>query len=70
MTLVTTTKVKPGRHIDVEREVRKLIFLVFDEQDIEIPYAHRVIVFKGPDGLPVADEDARSLLQAAPGDIR
>jgi len=42
----TITRVKPGRHKQVGRELRKLIKDTFDREGIEIPYARRVLIIK------------------------
>jgi small conductance mechanosensitive channel len=44
------TRVAPGRHLDVERALRKLIKEAFDAHGIEIPYAKRVLIM--PDADP------------------
>ncbi|MDZ8118244.1 mechanosensitive ion channel family protein [Pontiella agarivorans] len=44
--LRTITRVKPGCHQQVARDLRKLIKEAFDGQGIEIPYARRVLIFK------------------------
>ena len=49
LTIRTVTKVKPGRHLQAERDFRKLIKEAFDEQGIEIPYARRVVIFQNPE---------------------
>jgi moderate conductance mechanosensitive channel len=46
LTIRTATKVKPGKHIPVQRLVRKLIKEAFDRERIEIPFARRVMIFK------------------------
>lgn len=43
----TVTKVKPGRHAQVERDLRRNIKEVFDERGIEIPYPRRVVISRG-----------------------
>jgi len=40
----TVTRVKPGCHLHVERDLRKRIKDAFDAHDIEIPYARRVMI--------------------------
>jgi len=42
----TVTRVKPGCHLHVERDLRKRIKDAFDENDIEIPYARRVLIMR------------------------
>jgi moderate conductance mechanosensitive channel len=42
----TTTKVKPGKHIVVQRLLRKMIKEAFDQEGIEIPFARQVVIFK------------------------
>ena len=39
-----TADTKPGRQFDVARQLRERIKVVFDEQRIEIPFPHRVMV--------------------------
>jgi small conductance mechanosensitive channel len=46
LTLRTVTRVKPGSHLPVERDLRKRIKDAFDEHDIEIPYARRVVIMQ------------------------
>jgi len=58
----TVTRVKPGCHLQVERDLRKRIKDAFDAQGIEIPYARRVLIMQSED-LPNAAEkgpDAKS----------
>jgi len=45
LTLRTLTRVKPGRHRPVARQLRKAIKEAFDREGIEIPFARRVLVF-------------------------
>ncbi|NNJ70780.1 MAG: mechanosensitive ion channel family protein [Kiritimatiellales bacterium] len=47
--LRTVTRVKPGCHQQVSRDLRKLIKEAFDREDIEIPFARRVLIFKPQD---------------------
>lgn len=42
----TVTRVKPGCHLQVERDLRKRIKDAFDDNDIEIPYARRVLIIR------------------------
>ncbi|AFY36685.1 MscS Mechanosensitive ion channel [[Leptolyngbya] sp. PCC 7376] len=46
LTIRTSTKVKPGRHLPVQRLVRKLIKEAFDRENVEIPFARRVLILK------------------------
>lgn len=46
LTVRTKTRVKPGRHLEVARDYRKLIKESFDKAGIEIPFARRVVIFK------------------------
>ncbi len=46
LTLRTVTRVKPGCHLPVERDLRKRIKDAFDANDIEIPYARRVLIMR------------------------
>jgi small conductance mechanosensitive channel len=39
-----TADTKPGRQFDVARQLRERIKVVFDEQKIELPFPHRVMV--------------------------
>ena len=40
----TVTRVKPGCHLQVERDLRRRIMDAFDASDIEIPYPRRVLI--------------------------
>ena len=42
----TVTRVKPGCHLPVERDLRRRIKTAFDENGIEIPYARRVMIMQ------------------------
>ncbi|MGQ4645997.1 mechanosensitive ion channel domain-containing protein [Lyngbya aestuarii] len=44
--LRTVTKVKPGKHLPLQRVLRKMIKDAFDREGIEIPFARRVLIFK------------------------
>ena len=46
LTIRTVTKVKPGRHLPVQRMLRKMMKAAFDREGIEIPFARRVLIFK------------------------
>jgi small conductance mechanosensitive channel len=50
----TTTRVRPGCHLEVSRQFRKMIKEAFDREGIEIPFARRVLIFKqgSPPGIP------------------
>ncbi|WP_372806467.1 mechanosensitive ion channel family protein [Pontiella sp.] len=48
--LRTITRVKPGCHQQVARDLRKLIKEAFDREGIEIPFARRVLIFKPESG--------------------
>ena len=52
----TITKVKPGCHIQVARDLRKIIKEDFDKENIEIPFAQRVVIFKENDNALVPSE--------------
>lgn len=41
----TVTRVKPGRHLQIARELRKLIKNAFDLEGIEIPFTQQVLHF-------------------------
>lgn len=49
LTVRTITKVKPGTHLSVERQLRKMIKQAFDRDGIEIPYARRVLITQNAD---------------------
>ena len=53
--LRTVTRVKPGCHLQVERDLRKRIKDAFDAADIEIPYARRVLIIRNEEA-PVAEQ--------------
>ncbi len=44
----TTTKVKPGKHIFIQRLLRKMIKEAFDQEGIEIPFPRQVMIFQNP----------------------
>ncbi len=44
--LRTITRVNPGCHLQVSRQLRKQIKEAFDREGIEIPFARRVLIFK------------------------
>lgn len=46
LTVRTKTRVKPGCHLEVARDYRKMIKESFDKAGIEIPFARRVVIFK------------------------
>ncbi len=46
LTIRTVTKVRPGKHLPVQRVLRKMIKKAFDREGIEIPFARRVLIFK------------------------
>ncbi|MDH3645792.1 MAG: mechanosensitive ion channel family protein [Gammaproteobacteria bacterium] len=50
----TVTRVKPGCHLEVERDLRRRIKIAFDENGIEIPYSRRVMIMR-KDGEPVPE---------------
>lgn len=53
LTLRLVTRVKPGCHLPVERDLRKRIKDAFDEHGIEIPYARRVVIMRNePEPVP------------------
>lgn len=65
LTIKTVTRVKPGKHLPVAREYRKMIKEAFDREGIEIPFAQQVVSFKGhPELLRIAsvasDEEERN----------
>ncbi|MGF1486870.1 MAG: mechanosensitive ion channel family protein [Prochloraceae cyanobacterium] len=46
LTIRTVTKVKPGKHLPVQRTFRKMLKRAFDREGVEIPFARRVLIFK------------------------
>lgn len=48
----TITRVQPGCHMAVARDLRKRIKEAFDRDGIEIPFARRVVIFKNAPGQP------------------
>lgn len=46
LVLRTITKVKPGKHLRIQRFLRKLIKEAFDREGIEIPFARRVLIVR------------------------
>jgi len=46
LTIRTVTKVKPGKHLPVQRVFRKMLKSAFDREGVEIPFARRVLIFK------------------------
>ena len=42
----TVTKVKPGKHFKIARQMRKMLKEAFDREGIEIPFARRVLIFQ------------------------
>ncbi|MFH1093704.1 MAG: mechanosensitive ion channel family protein [Candidatus Omnitrophota bacterium] len=46
LTIRTVTRVKPGRHKSVGFQLRRMIKEAFDKENIEIPFARRVVIFK------------------------
>ena len=55
LTIRTITKVKPGAHLTVSYDLRKRIKEAFDLNNIEIPFARRVLIIKNdPASPPVA----------------
>lgn len=52
----TVTRVKPSCHLPVERELRKRIKDAFDANDIEIPYARRVMIMQ-KEGAPEEESE-------------
>jgi moderate conductance mechanosensitive channel len=48
----TSTKVKPGSHLSVERVLRRLIKERFDASGIEIPYARQVVIVRQDEEHP------------------
>ena len=56
--LRTSTQVKPAMDFEVANELRRHIKEAFDRENIEIPYARRVIIFQ-------RDEDDRAAVEAS-----
>lgn len=61
LTIRTATKVKPGKHLPVQRLLRKLIKEAFDREQIEIPFARRVLILKNEGTLENLDSEAESM---------
>jgi small conductance mechanosensitive channel len=57
LTVRIVTRVKPGCHLIVAREYRKLIKEAFDKAGIEIPFARRVVIFKQDPKEPLKIKD-------------
>ncbi|MAE70912.1 MAG: mechanosensitive ion channel protein MscS [Gemmatimonadetes bacterium] len=55
----TITRVRPGTHNPVARELRRRIKVAFDEHDIEIPFARRVLIFDKNDASSPPEMDPR-----------
>ena len=51
LTIRTVTRVKPGRHLQVARDYRKLVKEAFDREGIEIPFTQQVVTFKDSTAL-------------------
>jgi small conductance mechanosensitive channel len=66
LTIRTSTKVKPGKHLPVERLLRKLIKEAFDREQVEIPFARRVLIFKNGEGEEIA-ADSQTISQIEAG---
>lgn len=47
-------RTKPMEQWNVERELKRLIKLRFDERGIQIPFPHRMLIMRGPGEPPVA----------------
>jgi small conductance mechanosensitive channel len=56
ITVRTVTRVRPGCHAGVARDLRLRIKEAFDREGIEMPYARRVVIFQNP--APLAAERA------------
>ncbi|MFA5261886.1 MAG: mechanosensitive ion channel family protein [Candidatus Omnitrophota bacterium] len=54
LTIRTITKVKPGTHLTVSCDLRKRIKEAFDRNNIEIPYARRVLIIKNDAANPLS----------------
>ena len=57
MVLRTSTRVKPAMDFEVSNELRQRIKESFDQENIEIPYARRVIIFQ-------SEKDSRAAMEA------
>ena len=60
MLIRTVTRVKPGCHLNVERDFRKRIKDAFDAQGIEIPYARRVLIMQSGDSSNELESGAQA----------
>ncbi|MBV5260699.1 mechanosensitive ion channel family protein [Synechococcus moorigangaii CMS01] len=61
LTIRTATKVKPGKHLPVQRLLRKLIKEAFDREQIEIPFARRVLIVKNEAASQDTDQDSANM---------
>ncbi|MDJ0719048.1 MAG: mechanosensitive ion channel family protein, partial [Prochloraceae cyanobacterium] len=57
LTIRTATKVRPGKHLPVERVLRKMLKTAFDREGIEIPFARRVLIFKNSENSDLQPEN-------------
>ncbi|MDJ0725178.1 MAG: mechanosensitive ion channel family protein [Prochloraceae cyanobacterium] len=64
LTIRTVTKVKPGKHLPVQRVFRKMLKSAFDREGIEIPFARRVLIFKNEsDSNPLSGDRSQENFQ-------
>ena len=66
LTVRTVTKVKPGTHLTVSYDLRKRIKEAFDSNNIEIPFARRVLIIKNDETNPLV----HNILSAASSSTR
>lgn len=62
----TSTRVKPAMDFEVANEFRRRIKEIFDREDIEIPYARRVIIFQREGDRQAAVEEYAQQRQSLP----
>ena len=64
LTIRTVTKVKPGKHLPVQRVFRKMLKSAFDREGVEIPFARRVLIFKNEsDSNPLSGDRSQENFQ-------
>jgi len=69
MVLRTSTRVKPAMDFEVSNELRQRIKESFDRENIEIPYARRVIIFQSAkDSRAAMEAYAQQTRQSLPGE--
>ncbi len=51
--------VKPGRHIEVARELMRRVKLRFDDEGVEIPFSRHVLIMQNAEGEPMKELPVR-----------